>query len=51
MAYDIGILILETQHLAQVFICFDPFMIITKGRVPWGLGAKRPEADDNYFDV
>ena len=46
MAYDIGILILETQHFAQVFICFDPFLIITKGRVLWGLGSKRPEADD-----
>ena len=46
MAYDLSILILETQHFAQVFICFLPFLIITKGRVLRGLGAKPPEADD-----
>jgi len=46
MANDIGILILEKQHFAQVFICCLPFLIITKGRVLGGMGAKPPEADD-----
>jgi len=43
-AIGLGLLIFETRHFVQVFICFLPFLISPKRRVIGCLGAS--EVDD-----